>query len=151
MPDSSTPETQPIPRDDIEALVAEIAWCLDHGQADRVPHLFTDAGVFASPLATLSGRAELVAGFGARARQTHTTRHVHANLRLVADGPERLRGTTILTVYRADGPEPGPARPFMVGDCDDVYERGADGCWRVAERRIAPTFLSLPKPGGSGA
>jgi ketosteroid isomerase-like protein len=135
-----------LPRDDIEALIAEIAHALDHGRADSVPELFTEAGVFASPLATLRGRAELVTGFGARARQTHVTRHLHTNLRLVAAGPDRLRGTSILTVYRAEGPEPGPARPFMVGDCDDVYERGADGRWRVAERRIAPTFLSLPPP-----
>lgn len=135
----------------IEALIAEIAHALDHGRADVVPELFTEAGVFASPLVTLTGRAELVAGFGARARQTHVTRHVHTNLRLVADGPERLRGTTVLTVYRADGPEPGPARPFMVGDCDDIYERGTDGRWRVAERRITPVFLSPPRRTGESA
>lgn len=143
-------QTTPTPRDLIDALVSEIAWAIDHGRADLVPDLFTETGAFISPLATLTGRDELVAGFGARARQTHVTRHVHSNLRLVADGPERVRGTTILTVYRADGPEPGPARPALVADCDDVYERGADGRWRVAERRIAPTFLSLPPPAPKG-
>lgn len=135
---------RPIPFRTLEALVAEVAWRLDHGAADRVAELFTETGAFVSPLATLTGRAELAAGFGMRARQSHTTRHVHSNLRCVRDG-DAVLGTSILTVYRHDGDGPGTPRPFLVGDCEDRFACDAGDTWRIAERRIVPVFLNLPR------
>lgn len=147
-----TESTAPL-RSVIEALLAEFAYLLDHGQADQAVALFTEGAAFVSPLATLRGRAELTAGFAARARQTHVTRHVHANLHLVAAGPDRARATVVLTLYRADGPGVGVPRPFLVADCLDVYERGTDGRWRFAERTIVPVFVAQAEaaaPASSG-
>jgi ketosteroid isomerase-like protein len=140
-------------RSAIEALLAEFAYLLDHGQADQAVSLFTEGAAFVSPLATLRGRAELTAGFAARARQTHVTRHLHTNVRVEAEGSDRARATVVLTLYRADGPGMGVPRPFLVADCLDTYERGADGRWRFAERRIVPVFVARPEtaapaPGG---
>ncbi len=147
-------ESAASPRNAIEALLAEFAYLLDHGQADQAVALFTDDAAFVSPLATLRGRAELSAGFAARARQPHVTRHVHTNLHLLVEGSDRARATVVLTLYRHDGPGPGPPRPFLVADCLDVYARGGDGCWRFAERTIVPVFVAraAPAPGAeSGA
>ncbi|MEW6269703.1 MAG: nuclear transport factor 2 family protein [Thermodesulfobacteriota bacterium] len=141
-------------RNAVEALLAELAYLLDHGQADQAVALFTEDAAFVSPLATLRGRAELTAGFAARAAQTHVTRHLHSNLRIAAEGADRARATVVLTVYRAEGPGPGLPRPFLVADCLDVYERGGDGCWRFAERTIVPIFVArreAPAPAASGA
>ena len=130
------------PRSEIDQLLATFAYLLDHGRADEVAALFTEDGAFVSPLATLRGRAELTAGFGTRARQTHVTRHLHANLYLRPESDHRARGTVALTVYRAPGPQLAPPRPFLVADCEDAYERGPDHVWRIAERAIVPVFVA---------
>jgi len=130
----------------IESLLAELAYRLDHGLADQAVALFTDEAVFASPAVTLRGGAELAAGFQMRARQTHVTRHLHSNLRVMAEGADRASATVVLTVYRADGPDRGAPRPFLVADCQDVYQRGADGHWRFAARTITPVFVAQPRP-----
>ncbi|MEO8602570.1 MAG: nuclear transport factor 2 family protein [bacterium] len=133
----------------IEALLAEFAYLLDHGLADRAVALFTDDAVFASPAVTLRGAAEIVAGFQARARQTHVTRHLHSNLHLVVESSERAAATVVLTLYRSDAGLGAP-RPFLIADCHDVYVLGADGRWRFAERAIVPVFVTQPRPAPQG-
>lgn len=137
-----------ISQPELEPLVAEVAWRLDHREADRVSDLFTETGSFASTLATLTGRAELEAGFAPWARQSHATRHVHPNRRFVGDGPGDVRGTAILTVHRAD--RPSGSHPFLVDDCEDRFERDVAGVWRIAERRIIAGFLALARPTAEG-
>ena len=139
-------ESTAILRGEIEQLLATFAYLLDHGRADEAVALFSEDGAFVSPLATLRGRAELTAGFGARARQTHVTRHLHANLYLRRESDDRARATVALTVYRTSGPQLASPRPFLVADCEDAYERGPDRVWRIAERAIVPVFVA-----GAGA
>ncbi len=130
----------------IEALLAELAYRLDHGHADEAGELFTDDATFATPMVTLRGAAELAAGFAMRARQTHVTRHVHSNLRLQFEDECRAVGTAVLTVYRDETASGGATRPFLVADCHDVFARGADSRWRFAERTITPVFITQPRP-----
>ena len=129
----------------IEALLSELAYRLDHGRADDAGELFTDDATFAAPVVTLRGAAELAAGFGMRARQTHVTRHVHSNLRLQLED-DRAVGTAVLTVYRDEITGSAATRPFLVADCHDVYVLGADNRWRFAERTIAPVFFVAHVP-----
>ncbi len=125
----------------IAGLVAEYVWLIDHGAADRVASLFTEEGRLLGLGEDIVGRAA-IAAWGERraAMRERTTRHVCTNLRLTHESPGRVRGTVLLTVYRHDGPPPRPATPFMVGDFEDIYERGQDGSWRIAERRLVPAF-----------
>ena len=128
-------------RDAIAALVAEHSWMIDHGQADRVPELFTEDGRLFGGGPDLIGLDAIRAWSVRRAAmRERTSRHVCTNLRLTRVSDDEVRGTGILTLYRRDGPGPGDATPLLVGDYDDIYRRGADGTWRFAERRITPTF-----------
>ncbi len=128
-------------RDAIAALVAEHAWLIDHGQADRTAELFTEDGRLLGLGPDLVGLDAIRAwGVSRAAIRERTSRHVCTNLRLVPVSADEIHGTVILTVYRYDGPDPGDTRPFMVGDYDDIYRRGADGAWRFAQRRITPSF-----------
>ncbi len=46
-------------RAEIEALVTEFSFRIDHGDAAGIPELFTESGRFESSLATLNGGALL--------------------------------------------------------------------------------------------
>ena len=128
-------------RDAIAALVAEHAWLIDHGQADRIADQFTEDGALFGVGPDLIG-LDAIRGWAVARAAMHerTSRHVCTNLRLLPVSADEVHGTVILTVYRHDGPDPGDTRPFMVGDYDDIYRRGPDGTWRFAQRRITPSF-----------
>ena len=84
------------------------------------------------------------------AMRERTSRHVCTNLRLLPVSDDEVHGTVILTIYRHDGPDPGDARPFMVGDYDDIYRRGPDGTWRFARRRVVQVRLTGSRRGPIG-
>ena len=125
----------------IEALVAEHAWLIDHGQADRIAGLYTEDGRMLGVGPDLVGR-DAIAAWSVKRAAMHerVSRHVCTNLRLMPVGESEARGTLILTVFRHDGASPRATTPFMVGDYEDIYRRGDDGTWRFAERRINTIF-----------
>lgn len=127
-------------RNEIEALVTEFAWRVDHHEFASVPELFTEDGRFDSPQRSMHGRAALEEGLGSRVGSTLQTRHVVSNLRLVPESEERVRGWVTFTVYRHDGDGIGTPDPAAVGEYQDVYQRGPDGRWRFAERRVTQVF-----------
>jgi ketosteroid isomerase-like protein len=136
-----TPQEMAVLRAEIAALVDEFAYLVDHGRAEEVVDLLTEDAVFASSAGEDRGRAALSARFAARARAAdRTTRHVCANLRLEVLAPDRVRGTVGVAVYRHDGAGMGRPIPLSVGDWEDLYVRGADGRWRMAERRFVRAF-----------
>ncbi len=128
-------------REAVEALVAEHAWLIDHGQADRISELYAEDGKMYGVGPDLIGRDAIAAWSLSRAAmRDRVSRHVCTNLRLVPVSEDEVHGTSILAVFRHDGPGARPTVPFMVGDCEDVFRRGADGAWRIAERRMTPAF-----------
>ncbi|NWG22988.1 MAG: nuclear transport factor 2 family protein [Pseudorhodoplanes sp.] len=127
----------------IEALVAEHAWLIDHGEAGRIADLFTDDGRLIGLGPDMVGREAIKAWGLARAAMTErTSRHVCTNLRLVDRGDGTVEGHAILTVYRHDGTQPGHPLPFAVADYADVYRLGDDGHWRFGERKLATVFVA---------
>jgi ketosteroid isomerase-like protein len=139
----------PATRAEIEALITEMAWRIDHGQAAAVVELFTEEGRFAAAGLEVEGREKLAAMFARRTQQTHQSRHLVSNLRLLRESPTRIRGTHSTTVYRREAPDFGPAS-VIVADGEDVYERTPDGDWRFASRRLTPR-LTAQAPDASGA
>ena len=131
----------PADRQAIEQLVHEHAWLIDHGQADRVTPLYAaNARVFGiGP--DMTGHAAIAAWAGQRAAMTYRrSRHVQSNIRLHAVSADRVLGCVILTLYRFDGDGQADAQALLVGEYDDVYERGEDAVWRFAERRLTVLF-----------
>src|SRR3981081_751574 len=84
-------------------LVTEIAWRIDHGQADTVHELFVDEGEMSLGQTILRGREEIRQGGRKRAVATYRTRHVSTNMRFIADGDDRAEGTTVITQYMDQG------------------------------------------------
>lgn len=128
-------------RSDIEALIYEHAWLVDHHQSDRLAELYTETGRIAGIL-NYSGRDE-IAKYGAeRAKMTNRiARHCYSNLRLIPLGEDRVEGHVTITLYRHDGAG-GLPEASGVADAHDVYVRGADGRWRFEERRLELIFES---------
>lgn len=127
----------------IEALVAEHAWMIDHGEAARIAELFTEDGRLTGLGPDLIGRDAIEAWGAARAAMTErTSRHVCTNLRLVPRGEGLVEGHAILTVFRHDGSEAGRPLPFAVADYADIYRLGDDGHWRFGERNLTTVFIA---------
>lgn len=129
----------------IQALLTEWAYLIDHGQAAAVVELFTADASFDSAGMLSQGRAELAARFERRQARERTSRHVWSNLRLTALGPDLVQGEAILTVFRHDGPGVGPATAALVLDLRDRYTQVA-GRWRIAARTLTRIFHD-PPPG----
>ncbi|HEY3465485.1 MAG TPA: nuclear transport factor 2 family protein [Amycolatopsis sp.] len=123
-------------RVEIEQLIAEMLYRLDHNRADTTWELYTEDGVSTGPLGDMD--REAMKAWGAkRARQTDVVgRHFIGGIRLVWDG-EEVDGTVQYLTFR-DTNEP-PTRPASVGEFRERYRR-VDGQWRFARREIVPVF-----------
>lgn len=149
-------ERQLIIRLELEGLNAEFALRVDHGPTSTVADLFTPDGSYGYADGRRSwGRDEIRAAYAKRdAGGARTARHLFTNLRFALDGPERASGTTILTLFAADGAPPHPAEVLAVCDFEDSYVRCDDGQWRYGSRTIRTLFASerstnLPLGGGN--
>ncbi len=139
--DPNRPRLAPGVCEAVEALVAEHAWLIDHGQADEIAELYTEDGSMHGVGPDLIGRDAIAAwSVNRAAMRDRVSRHVCTNFRLVPVADDEVHGTLILTVFRHDGVGQRVTLPFMVGDCEDIYRRGDDGTWRIARRRITPAF-----------
>ncbi|WAL67768.1 nuclear transport factor 2 family protein [Amycolatopsis cynarae] len=123
-------------RVEIEQLIAEMLYRLDHNQADTTWELYTEDGVSVGPLGDMD--REAMKAWGAqRAKQTDiVSRHFIGGIRLVWDG-EEVDGTVQYLTFR-DTNEP-QTQPASVGEFRERYRR-VDGQWRFARREIVPVF-----------
>lgn len=126
----------PTTRVEIEQLVAEMLYRLDHDLADTTWELYTEDGVSSGPMGDMD--REGIKAWGARrARQTDIVgRHFIGAIRLVQDG-EDVSGTIQYLTFR-DTNEP-QTQPASVGEFRERYRR-VDGQWRYARREIVPVF-----------
>jgi hypothetical protein len=136
-------------RAEIDAVLADWAWYLDHGDYDAVAALFTPDALFVTDGAELRGRAAIRNRYVKRL-VVRTTRHLYSGLRVSpADGdreaagvwsrarPSRVRARSTWVNYAVNAPAPADdAGVYLVADFDDVLDWSDDGCWRISERRI---------------
>jgi hypothetical protein len=141
---SSASLNLPAARADIEAMLVEWAWLIDHGRAHEAIAFFTPEAE-----QTIQGdTAKGIAAIGERLRrraamQQRTSRHVIGNLRLLPESDTSVRGSWILTLYRTDGAADS-AVPHMVCDVEDTYTLTAEQVWKIASRRVVPVFAAAP-------
>ena len=138
-----------IARLDIEALNARFAYLIDHGQSDQVADLFTTDGVYQFKDGNRSaGREAIRHAYELRADAgPRTARHIFTNLHLKFASEDKASGTCILLLFANDGTPPQPARPLLVADYDDEYERDETGIWRYRSRTISIAFSEDGKGG----
>ena len=137
-------------RPEIEALIAEFAYLIDHGRGTEVHELFTEDGIYGrSTGERATGREAVRRTYERRAQlPPYTTRHLFTNLRLEADVDGALKGTCMLTLYMGEGELPLPPHPYLVSEYRDNYRLCDDGRWRFAER--ITTWLFAPAGAKTG-
>ncbi len=125
-----------ITRVEIEQLISEMLYRLDHNQADTTWELYTEDGVSSGPMGEMD--REAMKAWGARrAQQTDVVgRHFIGGIRLVRDGDEVVGTVQYLTFRDAHDPQTQPA---SVGEFREHYRR-VDGQWRFSRREIVPVF-----------
>jgi hypothetical protein len=144
-------------RPEIDAVLADWAWHLDHREYDEMVELFTEDALFISGTAEMRGRAAIKNRYLERPA-VRTTRHMYSGLRItgikggadrgpgteVAPGitrPARVRAHSTWVNYAVNGPDPvDDVGVYLVADFDDVLTWCADSRWRISERRIIPVF-----------
>jgi ketosteroid isomerase-like protein len=133
----------PAIRAEIEALIVEHAWRVDHHQCHDLADLYTEDGRFLGAGPDKIGRAAIEAYGRERAAMTkRQARHVCTNFRMIWDGPDRIRGGCVITLFRSDGEVMGTADAVAVADAEDIYAKCPDGRWRIQQRRIVLAFES---------
>jgi hypothetical protein len=123
----------------LSRLVVEIAWRIDHGQADKVWELFVPDGVLDTSGTPLVGHDAIRNWGRARVASTTRTRHICSGMRFTDCGNGRASGSTLLTVFMHDGDGRGPAVPAVVGEDTDEFTR-TDAGWRFASRTFEILF-----------
>lgn len=160
--------TQAVLRTEIDAVLADWAWHLDHREYDELVELFTEDALFVSGAAELRGRTAIKNRYTERT-VVRSTRHLYSGLRVTPIGavpgpndsaslqaetaagagsarPGRVRVRSTWVNYAVNAAAPistGPADDvgvYLVADFDDVLTWCPDGRWRISERRITPVF-----------
>jgi SnoaL-like domain len=143
-------------RAEIDAVLADWAWHLDHGDYDAVAGLFTEDALFVTGVAELRGRPAIKNRYAERVA-VRSTRHMYSGLRVSAtDGgsapgagsgagpgarPGRVRALSTWVNYAVNGPAPvDDVGVYLVADFHDVLTWCDDDQWRISERRITPVF-----------
>lgn len=129
-----------ITRVEIEQLISEMLYRLDHNQADTTWELYTDDGVSVGPMGDMN--VEKMKAWGVkRAQQTDIVgRHFIGAIRLVRagdDSADEVEGTVQYLTFR-DANEP-QTQPASVGEFRERY-RKVGGEWRFVRREIVPVF-----------
>lgn len=126
-------------RQEIESVLTEWSWLIDHGKAQEASVLFTHDAEQSIAGVTARGIEAIAQGLKRRADLTdRTSRHVISNLRLSMSSEAAVEATWILTLYRSDDANK-PAKPMMVNDVHDTFRKEAGG-WKIRSRKIVTVF-----------
>jgi len=147
-------------RAEIDAVLADWAYHLDHGQLDELVELFTEDALFVSGDLEFRGRVKIKNRYLERT-VVRSTRHTYSGLRVsviggdpggvrVAGGgaprPVLVRAWSTWVNYAANAAPPvDDVGVYVVADFDDVLTWCADERWRISERRIIPVFRDLAR------
>jgi hypothetical protein len=148
-------------RAEIDAVLADWAYHLDHGQLDELVGLFTEDALLVSGDLAFRGRVKIKNRYLERT-VVRTTRHTYSGLRVSAIGgdpetgpatagdgaprPIRVRAWSTWVNYAANATPPvEDVGVYVVADFDDVLTWCADERWRISERRIIPVFRDIAR------
>ena len=137
-------------RAEIDAVLADWAWYLDHGDYDAVAALFTTDALFVTGAVELRGRPAIKNRYNERVL-ARTTRHTYSGLRVspvagdpsaTADGrPARVRARSTWVNFAVNAPAPvDDVGVYLVADFEDELTWCEDDRWRISERRIVPVL-----------
>jgi hypothetical protein len=147
-------------RAEIDAVLADWAYHLDHGELDELVDLFTEDALFVSGDLEFRGRVKIKNRYLERT-VVRSTRHTYSGLRVSvieggsppvraadggADRPTVVRAWSTWVNYAANAAPPvEDVGVYLVADFDDVLTWCADERWRISERRIIPVFRDIAR------
>lgn len=122
----------------IQNTLFSYPFALDAGDFDAVGELLGDALVRSGgtiiadchPAAVAKSFRDWVLTYS---DGTPRTRHMLANVMIVAEGEDRVRVSSYVMVFQQA--EDGPLQPIIGGDYLDRLEK-RNGCWRIVERTM---------------
>lgn len=134
-------------RAEIDAVLADWAWHLDHGDYDAVVSLFTEDALFITGALELRGRSAIKNRYAERL-VVRSTRHTYSGLRvspLAGDAddvrPPGVRAHSTWVNFAVNAPAPADdVGVYLVADFHDVLTWCDDARWRISERRIISVF-----------
>jgi len=128
-------------RQELGDLITTFCWYADHGEEVKIPDLFTADGRISAPGMDVQGKADLTELFEGRAKQAgRQSRHLWSNMRILSVEPDRIEAVVTATTYIGSGDQPATPESYVVGDSYETFEKGSDGQWRFAERRLDLAF-----------
>jgi hypothetical protein len=136
-------------RAEVDAVLADWAWYLDHGDYDAVAALFTENALFVTGAVELRGRTAIKNRYSERT-VARTTRHTYSGLRVspaagapgAAGGrPARVQARSTWVNFAVNAPAPADeVGVYLVADFEDELTWCEDDRWRISERRIVPVL-----------
>jgi len=143
--DTSTADRRPspTPAHSVADLVLRSWWNVDHEAAVGGEHYFTPAGICRMPAITMSGRAEIGAGYAKRQTAgARLSRHMVTNLLVEPLSDSEARARYLVTLYAGSGKAPLVlTEPQAVVDVVDHCAL-AEGRWLVQDRQLTSVFIS---------
>lgn len=130
-------------RSQVEALLTEFGWRLDHGDGATVAELFVPEGRLIAPGIGLAlhGREAIATHFEAHtAGGIRVTRHLWSGLRIAAFEGQTLTINTVQTTYLRMASAPPTTRHVMVGETRDVLRLSHEGGCLFLERQLDVVF-----------
>ncbi|MFE9328722.1 nuclear transport factor 2 family protein [Nocardia sp. NPDC052278] len=120
---------------ELQELIAEHSWLLDHGRWHQLADLYVDDGSLAVGPRVIQGREAFLGWADQRVtnpgRRTH---HQCTNLRLARAANGTAEGTVMLVLHVSNDAQ--PAEIEFVGEYRDRYRRDAQGRWRFQHRAL---------------
>ena len=147
-------------RAEIDAVLADWAWHLDHGDYDSLVSLFTEDALLITGGLELRGRAAIRQRYTERT-VTRSTRHTSSGLRITGTGrgdashdpapggqlvplADRVDARSTWVSYAVNAAAPvDDVGVYLVADFEDVLVAGpleSPRRWYIARRRIIPVF-----------
>lgn len=134
-------------RAEIDAVLADWAWQLDHGDYDAVAQLFTEDALFITGAVELRGRSAIKNRYTERV-VVRSTRHTYSGLRVSPVGddatggrPASVRAQSTWVNFAVNAPAPvDEVGVYLVADFYDILTWCDDSRWRISARRIIPVF-----------
>ena len=129
-------------RQEVEALIIEFWYQVDHHLGLNAHEYFVDDGVFTVAGKPMNGVSEIKEFYLSRSKRgPRVPRHITSSLHVVVESENRVSATSIMTLFVSNGQPVFQSKvPNQIADMLDVCVRGNDGKWRFLSRALVPIF-----------
>ena len=119
----------------LQILNTNVAHYINRCEFDALSDYFIDGAIYEENAQRLTGRDQIIEWFSVVASGIALpVRHTYSGLRIVILDRASAGGSSVRVSFLARKSPRDSGEVVTVCDVDDVYQIGADGRWRIAER-----------------